>query len=169
MERMLLLMEKWDVKATCLILGWIAERSLRVVHRIAEAGHEIASHGYGHQLVHELDPAAFRADVERSKRILEDIAGQPVLGYRAPSFSLTEWASPALRMFGAHAVPWAGGGHFRLIPDPVFRQSRWTALLRDFSWMPIRDLIAYEVSRASSVSPGGGSHEGRSGGRRARP
>ena len=67
MERMLLLMEKWDVKATCLILGWIAERSLRVVHRIAEAGHEIASHGYGHQLVHELDQATFRADVERSK------------------------------------------------------------------------------------------------------
>ncbi|MBA3374724.1 MAG: DUF3473 domain-containing protein [Actinobacteria bacterium] len=239
MERMLLLMEKWEVKATCFVLGWIAERSPELVVRIAQAGHEIASHGYGHDLVHDLDRASFRDDIERSKRILEDLCGRAVLGYRAPSFSVTEWALPILRdagftydssLFpttlrhsrygkldaqgarivpteatpvevrlsclnvGGHALPWAGGGYFRLLPYPIFRrgvrrilrtgapyvfyihpweldaeqprvrglsrgerfrhyinlektESRWTSLLRDFDWMPIRDLITHEERR----------------------
>jgi polysaccharide deacetylase family protein (PEP-CTERM system associated) len=100
MERMLLLMETWDVRATCFVLGSVAERTPSLVRRIVDAGHEIASHGYAHRLIYELDPAAFRGDVETSKRLLEDLTGERVIGYRAPSFSLTEWALPVLRDAG---------------------------------------------------------------------
>lgn len=86
--RILELFGDQGVKATFFTLGWIAERYPQMVRRIAEAGHEVASHGHGHERVHELDRAAFKVDIERAKATLEDIAGQPVLGYRAPSFSI---------------------------------------------------------------------------------
>jgi polysaccharide deacetylase family protein (PEP-CTERM system associated) len=237
MDRMLQLMAERDVKATCFVLGSVAERAPQLVRRIADAGHEIASHGYDHQLIHETDPADFRADVERSKRLLEDVSGQAVRGYRAPSFSLTDWAIPILEevgfeydsslfpttiahdrygrpeslkqgaglalrpggltevslsclALGGQALPWAGGGYFRLIPYPVFKrgvkrilrsagpyvfyihpweldagqprvrglarsarfrhylniertESRWTALLQDFRWHTIAELLTH--------------------------
>lgn len=251
MERLLALMAERDVRATCFVLGWVAERSPRLVERIAAAGHEIASHGYGHALLRELGPNAFRADVARSKVVLEDLTGQQVVGYRAPSFSLTDWAFPVLRELGfeydssyfpitvkhgrygklEHAsvdgaslsshsgitevslsclrlgslsLPWAGGGYFRLIPYRVFRtgvrsilragrpfvfylhpweldpeqprvrglsrgerfrhylnleraEERWSALLRDFSWMPIQELVAQGNLRAATVASSTGS------------
>ena len=83
------------VKATFFVLGWTAERYPGIVKMIYEAGHEIASHGYAHQLVYEQTPEAFREDVKKAKKILEDIIQEPVLGYRAPTFSITEvsrWA-----------------------------------------------------------------------------
>jgi peptidoglycan/xylan/chitin deacetylase (PgdA/CDA1 family) len=82
------------------VLGWVAERCPALVRRIAEAGHEIASHGYGHALLPTLSPDEFAADVARSKAILEDLVGLEVRGYRAPSFSITEWAIPRLRELG---------------------------------------------------------------------
>ena len=88
------------VRCTWFVLGWIAERRPDLVRRIAEAGHEIASHGYGHDLLDRLSPDAFRDDVRRSKQLLEDITGSPVHGYRAPSFSITEWALPILQDVG---------------------------------------------------------------------
>jgi polysaccharide deacetylase family protein (PEP-CTERM system associated) len=97
---MLELMAASDVSCTCFVLGWIADRCPRLVSRIAEAGHEIASHGYGHELVTTLTPDAFRSDVERSKNVLEDLTGAPVLGYRAPSFSITDWSIPILQEVG---------------------------------------------------------------------
>jgi polysaccharide deacetylase family protein (PEP-CTERM system associated) len=168
MDRMLELTEQRNVKTTCFVLGWVAEKVPRLVQRIADAGHEIASHGYGHQLVHELLPREFRKDVKRSKQLLEDMTGRSVRGYRAPSFSITDWAIPILQeagfeydsslfpttiahgrygkpatmpsnrhsiathdrltevslsclAVGGHALPWAGGGYFRLLPYPVFR------------------------------------------------
>ena len=83
------------VRATFFVLGWNAERHPELVRRIAAAGHEIGSHGHHHRVVYELTPGAFRDDVVRSKAILEDIVGEPILGYRAPSLSITracEWA-----------------------------------------------------------------------------
>ena len=83
------------VHATFFVLGWVAERQPEIVKRIAAAGHEIASHGYAHQRVHDLSPAQFRADVDRARKLLEDITGLSVRGYRAPSFSIngsTPWA-----------------------------------------------------------------------------
>jgi len=88
-----------QVHATFFTLGWIAERHPRMVRRIVAEGHELASHGYGHALVHMLDAAQFRADVRRARQILEDIAGVGVAGYRAPTFSLgarTPWAFTVL-------------------------------------------------------------------------
>jgi polysaccharide deacetylase family protein (PEP-CTERM system associated) len=87
------------VSATFFTLGWIAERHPALVRRIHEAGHEIASHGWDHARVFTLGAKAFAADLERSRKALEDAAGAPVRGYRAPSFSIdarTPWAFAVL-------------------------------------------------------------------------
>lgn len=156
-----------DTRATFFFLGWVAERLPHLVREVHAAGHEVACHGYGHRLLPELGEAAFREDVSRAKSILEDLTGAAVTGYRAPSFSITDWAidhladlgfrydsslfwaldrhgrftrhrvedAPVFELRkGFHEVrlsclpvpggrlPWAGGGYFRLIPYPVFRQ-----------------------------------------------
>jgi polysaccharide deacetylase family protein (PEP-CTERM system associated) len=95
-DRMLELMAGVGVKCTCFILGWVAERHPALVKRIASAGHEIASHGWWHELVYEIGPERFRVDVRDSKRLLEDLTGQRVLGYRAPNFSICDWALDVL-------------------------------------------------------------------------
>ncbi len=76
------------IRATFFTLGWVAERHPALMRRIAGAGHEVASHGYAHVRADEQDPDAFREDVRRTKRILEDVSGQAVTGYRAASFSI---------------------------------------------------------------------------------
>jgi polysaccharide deacetylase family protein (PEP-CTERM system associated) len=87
-DRILQLFDDFGVKATFFTLGWIAERHPTMVKRIVGAGHELASHGYSHVRVTELDPAAFRRDVTTTKGLLEDLAGVAVRGYRAPSYSI---------------------------------------------------------------------------------
>jgi polysaccharide deacetylase family protein (PEP-CTERM system associated) len=79
-----------NVKTTCFILGELAEKNPEVVRKLFNAGHEIASHGYGHQLVYAMKPRDFRADLLKSTHILANITGEQVLGYRAPSFSVDE-------------------------------------------------------------------------------
>jgi len=89
------LLSEHSTKATFFVLGWVAERHPDLVKDLAQQGHEIASHGYGHELVHTQTPSQFREDVRRSKQILEDLIGRSVVGYRAPSFSITsrtKWA-----------------------------------------------------------------------------
>jgi polysaccharide deacetylase family protein (PEP-CTERM system associated) len=98
-DRMLELFAETDILATFFVLGWVADRFPDLVRRIADAGHEIASHGYHHRLVYELTPEQFRQDIRRAKDVLETISGTPVLGYRAPSFSVTArslWALDVL-------------------------------------------------------------------------
>ena len=87
-ERILALLERAGVHATFFTLGWIAERYPAMVRTIVAAGHELASHGYAHLRVSSQSPAEFAEDVIRSKTLLEQTAGQAVLGYRAPSFSI---------------------------------------------------------------------------------
>ena len=233
-DRMLERMGERGVRGTWFVLGWVAERAPALVRRIAGEGHEIASHGFGHELVGTLSPERFRADVERCKKSLEELAGSEVIGYRAPSFSITDWSIDVLRELGfrydssafptvAHdrygrlpgvradepivelrpgfhevcvsclplggrGLPWGGGGYFRLLPYAIFRagvrrilgagrpyvfymhpweidpgqprvggikrshalrhylnlargEARFGALLRDFEWMPIRELL----------------------------
>jgi polysaccharide deacetylase family protein (PEP-CTERM system associated) len=92
-----------ETKATFFVLGWIAERYPALVRSIAAAGHEIASHGYGHQRASDLSQAHFEADIRRAKAILEDIADVEVRGYRAPSFSIGAanlWAFDCLARAG---------------------------------------------------------------------
>ena len=92
-----------DTKATFFTLGWIAERYPQLVREIISQGHELASHGYGHQRASDLEPAAFFEDVDRAKKLLEDISGKKVRGYRAPSFSIGTtnlWAFDSLAQAG---------------------------------------------------------------------
>jgi polysaccharide deacetylase family protein (PEP-CTERM system associated) len=93
------LLAQAETKATFFILGWVAERHPGLVKALAQQGHEIASHGYGHELVSRQTENEFRDDVRRSKHILEELTGEVVFGYRAPSFSITDrtpWALPIL-------------------------------------------------------------------------
>jgi polysaccharide deacetylase family protein (PEP-CTERM system associated) len=98
-DRLLGIFAEFGVRATFFVLGWAAERDGSIVRRIGDAGHEVASHGYGHRLVYDQTPETFREDVRRARRVLQDLSGQPVNGYRAPSFSITErslWALDVL-------------------------------------------------------------------------
>ena len=179
-EVLLSVFAETGTQATFFCLGWVAERSPELIRRIHAAGHEIASHGYGHQLVYDQTPAEFRTDVQRAKDVLEEQSGTAVLGYRAPSFSITDWGLDVLAetghrydssvfpvsghdryaalalpethraragkyavepvyeigatgddaeilevpiatlQFGRRALPWGGGGYFRLLPYHVF-------------------------------------------------
>jgi polysaccharide deacetylase family protein (PEP-CTERM system associated) len=87
-DRLLARFEEHHAKATFFTLGWIARRYPHLVRRIVDAGHELASHGYAHLRASEQTRAEFLEDIGTAKKILEDIAGTPVLGYRAPSFSI---------------------------------------------------------------------------------
>ena len=98
-ERLLRIFDDAGVRATFFVLGCVAEREPALVRTIAIHGHEVASHGYAHRLVYDLTPAMFRDDVRRSKALLEEASGQEVLGYRAPSYSITPrslWAIDVL-------------------------------------------------------------------------
>jgi polysaccharide deacetylase family protein (PEP-CTERM system associated) len=102
-DRVLALLDEAGVKGTFFVLTWNAERHPEIVRRIAAQGHEVATHGYAHRIVYEQTPEQFRADVARAKKTLEDIIGEPVLGYRAPSFSFTIkslWAPDVLLDLG---------------------------------------------------------------------
>lgn len=97
--QILALFEDAGVKGTFFTLGWIAQRYPAMMRRIADAGHEIASHGWDHARVFTLGREAFAADIERARKVLEDVTGQRVTGYRAPSFSIdarTPWAHEVL-------------------------------------------------------------------------
>jgi polysaccharide deacetylase family protein (PEP-CTERM system associated) len=89
---------EFNCKATFFILGWVAERYPQIVRDIQAAGHEIASHGYSHQLIYRQTRDEFRSETERSKKLLEDIAQTPVRGYRAASYSITEQSLWALEI-----------------------------------------------------------------------
>jgi polysaccharide deacetylase family protein (PEP-CTERM system associated) len=97
--RLLDLLAEAGVRATFFVLGWVAQRQRWLVRRIRAAGHEVGSHGYAHQLIYRQTPPQFRADVCRARNLLEDILGEPVRAYRAPSFSVvpdTLWALDVL-------------------------------------------------------------------------
>jgi polysaccharide deactylase family protein, PEP-CTERM locus subfamily len=98
-ERLLDILDRERVRATFFVLGWVAERHPALVREIASLGHEIACHGYGHRMIQHLSRPEFERDVTRAKRALEDVVGRPVLGYRAPTFSImraTLWSLDVL-------------------------------------------------------------------------
>jgi polysaccharide deacetylase family protein (PEP-CTERM system associated) len=98
-ERLLDILDRERVRATFFVLGWVAERHPGLVREIASLGHEIACHGYGHRMIQHLSRPDFERDVTRAKRALEDAVGRPVLGYRAPTFSImraTLWSLDVL-------------------------------------------------------------------------
>jgi len=123
------------VRGTFFVLGWIAERHPGLVRRIVAEGHELASHGYDHARLYAFTPEQFRADVVKTKAILEDLAGVPVRGYRAPSYSIDRrnlWALDVLQETGheysssiypivhdLYGMPDAPRFPFRLRPDAI--------------------------------------------------
>ena len=98
-HRLLDLFDQFDVRATFFVLAWVGERVPGLVGEIDRRGHEVASHGYAHRLVYDQSREAFRDDVRRARAILQDASGQAVVGYRAPSYSITArslWALDVL-------------------------------------------------------------------------
>ncbi|HSJ10654.1 MAG TPA: polysaccharide deacetylase family protein [Longimicrobiales bacterium] len=115
-DGLLAMLERHGVKCTFFVLGALAEAAPELVARVAAAGHEIGSHGHGHDLVFRLGAAAFREDVKRAKGALEDMTGREVAGYRAPEFSISR----------PESLPWA----LEILADLGFRY--------DSSIFPIR-------------------------------
>jgi polysaccharide deacetylase family protein (PEP-CTERM system associated) len=102
-DRLLQILAASDVRATFFVLGWVAERHPDIVPRLVSAGHEVASHGYVHAMITQQTPEEFEADLSRSLDILRRQSGQPVVGYRAPSFSVvreTLWAFDVMLQHG---------------------------------------------------------------------
>lgn len=135
--RILDLFDQAEVKATFFTLGWVAKRNPALMRRIAEAGHEIASHGYDHARVFNFERAQFAEDIRMARAILEDAGGVPVTGYRAPSFSIdqrTPWAYMELAEQGyAYSSSVAPVAHdhygWREAPRFAFRPLPWSDLV----------------------------------------
>jgi polysaccharide deacetylase family protein (PEP-CTERM system associated) len=129
-ERILALLADAHAQATFFTLGWIAERYPALIRRVADAGHELASHGFGHQRASAQPRGEFLADIRLAKAILEDITGREVRGYRAPSFSV------------GTSNPWA----FDVIAEAGYRYSSSIYPIRhDHYGMPDAPRFAHEV------------------------
>jgi len=129
-EAVLALFAEAGVVGTFFTLGWVAERHPALIRRIVDAGHELASHGYDHKRVFRMDAATFRADLAKSRDLLEQAGSMKVTGYRAPSFSIdyrTPWAHEALAEAGyaysSSVAPirhdhygWPGAPRFAFLP-----------------------------------------------------
>jgi polysaccharide deacetylase family protein (PEP-CTERM system associated) len=132
------LLAEHDAHGTFFTLGWVAERRPAVVRRIAEAGHEVASHGWWHRRVTGLSAEEFREDVRSSKAILEDLSGHAVIGFRAPNFSIRpemDWAFEVLIEEGYHydsslfPIRRPGHGHTQAPPIAYYVERLSGALL----------------------------------------
>jgi len=134
-DRILGMLDAAQVKATFFTLGWIAERHPGLVRRIVAGGHELASHGHGHERASDLTPQAFRDDITRAKALLEDIGGVAVRGYRAPSFSIGPgnlWAFDELAASGhaySSSVYPVRHDHYGMPDAPRFVHRRDNGLL----------------------------------------
>lgn len=146
---------KAGVVGTFFTLGWVAERFPQLIRRIVEGGHELASHGYDHARVFRMTPEAFRADLARTRDLLEQAGGVKVTGYRAPSFSIdqrTPWAHPILAE--------AGYAYSSSVAPIVHDHYGWPQAPR-FAFLPVAgsDLVELPVTTArlgSRVLPAGG-------------
>src|SRR5262250_2798146 len=146
-ERLLDILDYADAHATFFVLGWVAERYPALVQDIASRGHEVACHGYGHQMIHRQTRLEFAKDVQRAKTAIEDAAGTAVVGFRAPIFPIVHdlYGIPNAQRFphrvpvmNGHGIaefpmstilvmgrrlPVAGGGYLRLMPYPMTRRA----------------------------------------------
>ncbi|MCG3138454.1 MAG: hypothetical protein HJJLKODD_02319 [Phycisphaerae bacterium] len=140
-ERILNLLQRFGVRATFFVLGKAIEKYPVITEMIAAQGHEIASHGYGHELVFKLSPQQFRTDLSRSIELIGEQTGRAPLGYRAPAFSITLkslWAVPLLIEMGfrysSSIFPFAGRRYgIAEAPRYPFRWSEWWKTLHDIA------------------------------------
>ena len=154
-QRILAMLAERQTHATFFTLGWIAERYPQLVRDIVAGGHELASHGYGHQRASDLDEAAFRSDVAGAKALLEDVSGVAVNGYRAPSFSIGKdnlWALETLLRAGyrySSSIYPITHDHYGMPDAPRFAHRTEQGLLE----VPVTTLRLFERNLPSS---GGG-------------
>jgi len=135
-KRLLDLFDEYQVKATFFVLGWVAERLPGLVREIHEKGHEIASHGYGHELLFDIGREKALADIRRGRLLLEDAAGVAIKGYRAPSYSITK------------ASLWG----FDLLIDEGFRyDSSVFPIVHDVYGIPQAPRFPYPIRGAAGV------------------
>jgi polysaccharide deacetylase family protein (PEP-CTERM system associated) len=150
-EKVLSILAEAGVKSTFFVLGWVADRCPDMIRRIAREGHEIASHGYGHRRVTTQQRAEFREDIRRSKHLLEDLIGTAVVGYRAPSYSISPrslWAFDELveAGYGYDSSVCPVRHDFYGMPSwPRFATS--VRRLEDGCWEPEIPLAAAEAER----------------------
>ncbi|HWV12764.1 MAG TPA: XrtA system polysaccharide deacetylase [Sphingobium sp.] len=155
-DAVLALFAEAGVSATFFTLGWVAERYPALMRRIAEAGHEVASHGYDHARVFTLSPEEFRADLRRSRALLEDASGRRVVGYRAPSFSIDQ------RTPWAHAILAEEGYLYSSSVAPIRHDHYGWPESPRFAWRPVagQDLLELPVTTAEfggrRLAAGGG-------------
>ncbi len=138
-DKVLDLFARTGVKATFFTLGWVAERAPAQMRRIVAEGHEIASHGWDHDRVFTMDAESFRADLRRARAAIEDAAGFPVIGYRAPSFSIdarTPWAHRVLAD--------EGYAYSSSVAPIVHDHYGWPESPR-FAWQPLADSAMIEL------------------------
>jgi polysaccharide deacetylase family protein (PEP-CTERM system associated) len=133
-DRLLDIFDEFETRSTFFVLGWVAERHPDLVRRIADRGHEVASHGYAHRLIYDQTPKAFRDDVKRAKAILEDACGREVSGYRAPSYSITPRSLWALDI---------------LIQEGYRYDSSIFPIRHDRYGIPVSDRRPYRIDRPS--------------------
>ncbi|PUU89884.1 XrtA system polysaccharide deacetylase [Halanaerobium sp.] len=103
LKKVLNLINSFDYKATFFVLGWIAEKFPEIIKMISDQGHEISTHGYGHELVYKQTKQEFKNDLIKSINTLKNITGKEILGYRAPTFSITNdslWALDIIKELG---------------------------------------------------------------------
>ncbi|EQB12091.1 polysaccharide deacetylase [Sphingobium quisquiliarum P25] len=144
-DKVLDLFAEAGVKATFFTLGWVAERYPRLMQRIAAAGHEVASHGYDHARVFTLSPEEFRADLRRSRALLEDASGQAVKGYRAPSFSIDQ------RTPWAHAILAEEGYAYSSSVAPIRHDHYGWPESPRFAWKPVAGSPLVELPVTTAV------------------
>ena len=154
-QRILDLLDRHNTKATFFTLGWVAQRYPQLVKEIVKRGHELASHGYGHERASDLSEAAFLEDIRSAKDLLEDLSGLEVCGYRAPSFSIgkgTLWAFDCLANTGhrySSSIYPIAHDHYGMPDSPRFAYEVRPGLLE----VPITTLRAFGRNFPSS---GGG-------------
>jgi polysaccharide deacetylase family protein (PEP-CTERM system associated) len=156
-DRVIDLFAEAGVRATFFTLGWVAERHSALIRRAAEAGHEIASHGWDHKRVFTMTVDEFRADLARTRAVLEDASGQKVSGYRAPSFSIDQ------RTPWAHEVLAEEGYAYSSSVAPVAHDHYGWRNAPRFAWRPVAgaDLIelpvtTLEIGKRRMAAGGGG-------------
>jgi polysaccharide deacetylase family protein (PEP-CTERM system associated) len=135
-ERLLALLSEAQVKATFFTLGFVAKQHPELVRRVADEGHEIATHGYSHSLIYELEPAQFRDELRRSVGVLEELSGQAVLGHRAPFFSITKRSLWALDILAEEG--------FRY-DSSIFPVRNWRYGIEDAPRWPHRPIAGMEM------------------------
>lgn len=144
-------------KATFFILGWIAQRLPHLVTEIHRRGHEVASHGYHHELCYNLDPAVLKDDLIRSRKLLEDFTGAAVHGYRAPNFSITDDILKVIEDCGyrydSSYNSFSGNGRYGKVNLTAPRPTVAHELSKSFYELPISNL---NVGRHTLPLGGGG-------------